>query len=632
MILLSARDVARQFDTEPVFRGVTFDVRAGEKVGLVGPNGAGKSTLMHILAGLDDADVGKVERHPSARVAILEQVHEFPPGHTLRHEARAGLAHLVELQDAAHKLADDMAATSDARELAKLQQKYDALHHQMDRLNAYNIEHRVDEVLAGLGFDAADHGRELRYFSGGQQNRAVLARLLLSDPEVLLLDEPTNHLDIETTEWLENWLIRSSRAIVVVSHDRFFLDRVTQRTLEITRAGVQDYVGNFSHYWRQREERLDVLRKTYDKQQDYIAKTEDFIRRNIAGQNTTQAKDRIKKLDRVERVEPPPDVEEPPMSFPEPKRTGDWVFDADTISQGFGNVTLFDGVTMQVLRGERIGIFGPNGCGKTTLIRTLVGELPPQAGTVRIGANVKVGYFDQQLSSVDPKDSAVEAVRPPDKPQMTPGEMRNLLARFGVRGELALQEVGSMSGGEKTKTALARLAALDANVLILDEPTNHLDFWSCSALERALKQFPGTVMFVSHDRYFLDQVSTRVVAFEPGRCRVFSGNYSQYHWSLANHGSVSILAADTTASKAEPRSRPSTAIKRKRQFPYRKVEEIEADITATEIELAELQGDMADPAVLRDGDRMREIQEDYQFAEQRLAQLLEHWEEACELN
>jgi ATP-binding cassette subfamily F protein 3 len=659
MLLLAARDLARQFDAEPVFRGVSFEVRAGEKIGLVGPNGCGKTTLLKILAGLDEPDVGVVERTGSATVALLEQEKLFSPARTLLDEAKSGLGHLYQLQEQAHDLAERIAGTNDPRELARLQKQYDALHSELDRLDAYHIDHRVDEVLHGLGFDPADYHRPLATFSGGQQNRVLLARLLLAAPSVMLLDEPTNHLDIAATEWLEDFLTRSDQALIVVSHDRYFLNRVTNRTLEIWRAGVTDYTGNFSAYWAQRDERHKVLRRTFEKQQEFIAKTEDFIRRNAYGQKSAQAKDREKKLERLERVEIPPDFDEPPMGFPEPTRTGDWVVRAEGVSKGFGGEEsgnrsqesgngaknrrnaarsgpLFKDVTLQVDRGDRIGIFGPNGVGKTTLLRVLLGELQADAGEVRVGTGVKIGYFDQQLTSVRPELSAVEAVRPDDTFQMTPGQMRSLLARFGVKGDLALQTVGALSGGEKTKVALARLAALAPNVLVLDEPTNHLDFWSAAALERSLREFAGTVLFVSHDRYFLDQVATRVLVLESQRCRLYEGNYSDYQHFVRATSMTSASDARSsppTIAKTTDKSNGAAATeRRRRKYPYRKVEEIETDIAGLESQIADLQSAMADPVVLRDGDRIKRIKDDYEAAQLRLAELLEHWEEALELN
>jgi ATP-binding cassette subfamily F protein 3 len=681
MILLAARDLARQFDAEPVFRGVSFEVRPGEKVGLVGPNGSGKTTLLHILAGQDEPDVGAVERHPTASVAILEQEQEFAPDRTLLEEVKSGLGHLYELQDQAHALAEELARASDAEELDRLHKQYDALHLELDRLDAYHIDHRVEEVLHGLGFDRAEHDRPLRTFSGGQQNRAILGRLLLAAPDVMLLDEPTNHLDIAATEWLEDFLARTQQALVVVSHDRYFLDRVTQRTLEIFRGGVNEYAGNFSAYWTQHDERLKVLQRTYEKQQEFIAKTEDFIRRNAYGQKHAQAKDREKKLERLERVDIPPDFDEPPMGFPEPTRTGDWVLRAEGVSKGFGKESgvrsqesggpqrsevsrqrseapgpslqdsrlstldsrLFTDLSLQVDRGDRIGILGPNGSGKTTLVRVLLGELPPDTGRVRVGAGVKIGYFDQQLTSVDPSLDAVEAVRPADDPQALPGPLRALLARFGVKGELGLQTVGNMSGGEKTKVALARLAALKPNVMVLDEPTNHLDFWSSAALERSLREWDGTVLFVSHDRYFLDQVATKVIVLEDGACRTFEGNYTDYQHFLRataahNDSQPSDAALNDDRSAATRKGAlgsvgdKTASTRRKRRFPYRKVEDIEADVAARESRVAELQSAMADPAVLRDGERIRTIRREFEQAQAALAQLLEHWEEALELN
>ncbi|HUG93456.1 MAG TPA: ABC-F family ATP-binding cassette domain-containing protein [Planctomycetaceae bacterium] len=646
MILLSIRDISRQFDAEPVFRNVTFDVRPGERIGLVGPNGAGKTTLLHILAGRDESDTGEVERASAATIELLEQEARAASGRTLVEEARAGLQHLYGLQDEAHALAEQIAAESETNSAvessSRLHRRFDELQHELTRHSAYNIEHRVDEVLAGLGFAREDYDRPLSTFSGGQQNRAALARMLLRDPEILLLDEPTNHLDIAATEWLEAWLASSTQAMLLVSHDRYFLDRVTNRILELHGGVVSGYKGNFTAYWRQRDERRKVLARTLQKQQDFIAKTEDFIRRNKYGQKHAQAADREKKLERLERVDVPPEIERLPMTFGQPTRTGDWVIEATGVSKGFG-APLFRDFTLRIDRGDRLAIFGPNGSGKTTLLRVLIGELQPDAGTVRFGTGVRLAYFDQQLAGVDPALDAVEAVRPAGRPDLTPGTLRSLLARFGIRGEQAFQPVGSMSGGEKSKVALAKLAALEANVLVLDEPTNHLDVWARDSLEEALTGFEGTLVFVSHDRYFLDRVARSVVVLEPDCWRHYAGNYSDYISFLKNRSAGSggtrssrdgTAAADESnrgSGEARHDSRRKES-RRKRRFPYRLVEDLEADIAAHEARVEELQAALADSALHRDGDRVRETLKSFEDARSKLAELYEHWEEAVELN
>ena len=659
MLLLSARDLRRQFDVDPVFRDVAIEIRAGDKIGLVGPNGCGKTTLMSILAGGDEPDVGQVERPPSVKIGYLEQQADLPATKTLHDEAKIGLAHLYELQQSAQLLAEQIAAARDAAELTRLQARYDDIHHLLDRHDAYQIEHRVDEVLQGLGFSREDYDRPLTTFSGGQQNRAALARLLLAEPDLLLLDEPTNHLDIETTEWLERYLSRSQQGMLIVSHDRYFLDQVTSQTLELWQGGLTAYTGNFSAYWKQRDERLKVLRRTYDKQQEYIARQEEFIRRNFAGQKSAQAKDREKKLERLERVTLPPDFHDVPMGFPDATRTGDWVLRAEELTKGFAvdpggkPRPLFECLSVQIDRGDRVAILGPNGSGKTTLLRTLLGDLTPDSGAVRYGAGVRVAYFDQQLSSVDPELSAIEAVRAPEpshgstpyaraNPYITPGEVRSLLARFGISGELALQSVGQMSGGERTKVALARLSALQPNVMMLDEPTNHLDFWACAALERSLKEYSGTLLFVSHDRYFVDQVATKVIVLagqdQSAGWRLHEGNYSdlQHFLAATRAGTAPETARGASSAPAAPSNSDSRAAtrpeKRKRQFPYRKVEDLEADIARYEADVARLERDLGNPDVLRDGPRIKQVQSDYQAAQETLARLMEHWEEAVELN
>ncbi|MBW3539840.1 MAG: ABC-F family ATP-binding cassette domain-containing protein [Planctomycetes bacterium] len=643
MILLSARELSRQFEADPVFRDVTFDVRPGERIGLVGPNGAGKTTLLNVLSGRDDPDTGRVNIHPSVELALLEQQPVYPAGRTLLDEARSGLDHLYALQRQAADLAEQMASERDSAALERLQQRYDDVESELRRLDAYTVEHRVDEVLLGLGFSRDDYERPLTEFSGGQQSRAALARLLLRAPELLLLDEPTNHLDIAATEWLESCLARWAGSLILVSHDRYFFDRVTTRILELAGGRATDYPGNFTAYQRQRAERVELERRTWEKQQEFIAKTEEFIRRNKYGQKHAQAADREKKLERLETVDKPAELTAPPMRFSARGRPGDWVIDADGVAKSFDR-PLFKDLTLRIHRGDRLGILGPNGSGKTTLLRTLIRELEPDAGTVRLGTGVEIGYLDQHLAGVDPGLDAVEATRPPGRPEVTPGDLRNLLARFGIRGDMGYQQVGSMSGGERSKVGLARLAALEANVLVLDEPTNHLDLWARDALEDALERFEGTLIFVSHDRYFIDRVATSVIVLEPDRWWLYEGNYSSYaafrrnqqvevaaDASTDSDGKSSAGGAATSgAASGEPRR--EKPVRRKRRFPYRKVEDLEADIAAHEARLNELEAALAEPELHRDGERVKQTLDLFEDTRSRLKQLYEHWEEAVELN
>ena len=650
MIVLSARGLTRQFDAAPIVNNATFDIRAGEKVGLVGPNGAGKSTLVKILVGIDGPDKGSVEIPNRSRVAMLEQQVDGGKDTPLVDEVKRGMAPLYALQERSEELAHLMAEPG--ADLDKLHDEFDHVQNELLRLDAYNIDHRVEEVLDGLQFDRDSWQRPLKEFSGGQQNRAALARLLLEAPDLLILDEPTNHLDIETTEWLESYLQKSTQAVLVISHDRYFLDNTTSRTLELVGGVVTDYPGNFSKYWTLREERVELLRRAHEKQTETIAKTQDFIRKNMAGQKTKQAQSRQKALEKVQRVELPPDFVEMPMGFRDhngqgPDRTGDMVVEATDVAGGYdAHSPLFEDVTTRVERGDRVGVFGPNGVGKTTLLKTLLGELPKLSGTIRLGSGVKVGYHDQKLTSVDPKTDAVEAVRPPDDPTGKPGPLRSLLARFGISGDLALCPVGAMSGGERTRVALARLAALRANVLVLDEPTNHLDFWSCAALERSLREFEGTVLIVTHDRYFLDRVATRVLELKPDSWQEFDGNYSEYHDWVERRAEEPAPSQKTAAKKAaakkalktqQPAAEPSKPKrdrkpKRKRKFPYKPTEALEAEIETLESQIADFERLLVDPDVHKDAAKMRDLQSDYAYAQDELARVMEHWEEAAELN
>jgi ATP-binding cassette, subfamily F, member 3 len=644
MILLSVQNLVKHYGPEPVLDGVTFDIRPGERVSLVGPNGAGKTTLMRIVTGQTEADSGRVELHSSARLGYLEQHPEFEPGRTVWDEAAAALANIADLTRHAEEIAHAIAADQDEAERKRLEHRFEHIQHQLQHHDAYNLDYRIERVLEGLGFGKASFQQDVTKLSGGQQNRLLLARLLLAEPDLMLLDEPSNHLDIDATQWLEDFLVGSDQSILVVSHDRYFLDRVTTRTLELYQGTVESYSGNFTQYKRLKAERLEVQRRTYERQQEEIAKMEDFIRRYHFGDRHQQAEDRRKKLERIERVSPPREIAVPPMGFPPASRTGDIVLRVERLAKGFPGKPLFANLSLDILRGEKWGILGPNGSGKTTLLRCLTGELEPDAGRIILGSGVKVGYFDQMLGDLDETMDVLDVVRPSHK-EFIEQQRRDLLARFGVTGDMVFQKVGSLSGGERNRTALARLAASDANFLLLDEPTNHLDLWARSALERALGEFDGSVLFVSHDRYFLNQVANKLLIVEPGRFRVIDGNYDTYlHFvrqglarearadvAASGNGQRSPAAGSKTAAGVPVTGKP-TKERRKRKFPYRKAAEIEQEIADRESRIEALHQLFASEDVARDGVKVRQIKEELQEHETALPLLYEHWEEAIELN
>ena len=633
MILLNVENIQKHFGPEPVLDGVTFDVRPGERIALLGPNGSGKTTLMRILAGREESDGGSCRPHASVHLGYLEQQPQFVPGQTLWKEANSAMADLVELQRESLAVAEALAETPDESEHDRLAARYDHLQHELHRRDAYNLDHKIERVLGGLGFAAESFRQPVESLSGGEQNRLLLAKLLLAEPNLMLLDEPSNHLDIEATRWLEGFLLESSAAMLLVSHDRYFLDRVANRSLELFRGTVDSYPGNFSAYWRQKDERLLVQQRTFDKQQTEIAKAKEFIRRNKYGQKHAQAEDRRKKLARIEPVEPPRQIDTPVMGFPHCARSGDIVLRAEHLTKAYDR-PLFSDLTFEITRGQRWGLLGPNGCGKTTLLRCLLGLVEPDRGSVHTGTGVEVGYFDQQLAELDDRTPVVEAVRPPRK-EFNEQQRRDLLARFGLVGDTSLQNVGSLSGGERCRAALARLAAADANLLVLDEPTNHLDLWARDALERSLTAFKGTVLFVSHDRFFVNRVADRLLVVEPDRVRVVEGNYETYQRMADQRESASSGNASPSSKAGKPGrkdARPEKTSPKKRRFSYRKVTDLEDEIFQHESRLEELHEQLADGATHRDGERVREITAEITQTKEALQVLYEHWEEATDLN
>ncbi|MHC5537938.1 ABC-F family ATP-binding cassette domain-containing protein [Singulisphaera rosea] len=629
MILLSANGLGRQFAGDPVFSEVRFEVRAGERIGLVGPNGAGKTTMMRILAREDQADYGSLYVRPGIRVSLLRQQPDFGPEETLVSVARKGLASVLDLQRELEEAAQEMAEAEDDDDRGRAERRYGEIHDRLEHQDAYSIDHRVEEILSGLGFPTSDFQRAARTFSGGQQSRMMLAKLLLENPDLMLLDEPSNHLDIETTAWLENYLSRQSVAMVVVSHDRYFLDKVVTKIWELHNGKVEAYPGNYSQYWRLRGEKATNLEKQAERQQEKIADLEAYIRKYGAGQRAKQAHDREKKLARIERIETVQDIVGPVMGFGEVERSGDIVIDVRQLCKSFDK-PLFLNFNGAILRGQCVGVLGPNGSGKSTLMKTLIGREKPDSGDVKIGHKVQVGYHDQGLESLSPTTTVVRAVWPEDDPEWLQGEIRDLLARFGLSGEIVFQTVGQLSGGEKAKAALARLSATGANLLVMDEPTNHLDIWSCEALERSIREFEGTVLVVSHDRYFLNQVADRIIVLGNGRARIIEGDFETYQRIMDSEKEAEAKTKAAASARATPEKPAERTEKRKRKFPYRKSADIEREIAQVETKVAELEDLLGQPSTWRDPIKAVDTQRQHEDLKQALAKLYEHWEEASE--
>ncbi len=459
----------------------------------------------------------------------------------------------------------------------------------------------------------------------------MLAKLLLESPDVMLLDEPSNHLDIATTEWLESYLTRQPVAMVVVSHDRYFLDKVVTRIWELHEGKIEVYPGNYSHYWRLRQEKAKNLQKQSEKQQEQIADLEAYIRKYGAGQRATQAKDREKKLARIERVETMRDIVGPVMGFGEVERSGDIVVEAREVSKAFDK-PLFAKYNVSVLRGQCVGVMGPNGAGKSTLLKILIGREKADSGDVKLGHKVQVGYYDQGLEALPPQTSVVRAVWPEDDPDWVEGDVRDLLARFGLSGEIVFQTVGQLSGGEKGKAALARLAATGANLLVMDEPTNHLDIWACEALERSIREFEGTVLVVSHDRYFLNAVADRLIVVSSGRAKTIEGDYETYQRLAQQEAASAPAKAEASSSSSAKSSDPGRPEKKKKKFPYRKASDLEAEIGEMEAEVADLEAALGQPETWKDAETARTVQARYDDLKAKLATLYAHWEEALEFN
>ncbi|MGC8874291.1 MAG: ABC-F family ATP-binding cassette domain-containing protein [Chloroflexia bacterium] len=621
--ILSARNLSKRYGAVEVFHGLTVHIRAGQRIALVGINGAGKSTLLRILAGLEEPDEGEIVRARGLRTAYLTQEVDLELRGPLFAQARKAFPHIQALEEQLRALEAAMASSS-AEEWTALAERYAALQARFETAGGYDYERRIAETLQGLGFLPEQFERPTETLSGGERTRLALALTLLQQPDLLLLDEPTNHLDIQAIEWLERHLQQFPGGLVVISHDRRFLDQVATHTWDLDFGSLEEYPGNYSRFLILKAERLARRQFEYEAQQEHISREEAFIRRYGAGQRAREARGREKKLARLERVERPQEHRQLRFSFTAPSRGAEKVLATEGLAVGLPEHPrpLFTCPDLEVRRGERIALVGPNGCGKTTFLRTVLGEIPPYAGRILLGQGVVPGYFAQTHSWIDPEQTVLQAVQ--EVCPIGEGRARHLLGRFLFSGDEVYKRLGDLSGGERSRVALARLTLTAANFLLLDEPTNHLDIPAREALERVLADYPGTVLLVSHDRAVIDALATQVWVIADGRLTPYLGNYSDY---LAAREAAARPAAAEKARPARRERPPEDARVREQRAREARLRALEEEIVALEERTQALETEMGRASEARQVGHLMELAQDYEAARQRLSSLYAQWDE-----
>ncbi|MFG0329002.1 MAG: ABC-F family ATP-binding cassette domain-containing protein [Phycisphaerales bacterium] len=653
MSLLAVTNLSHAYGTRTILDGITFAIEPGEKVGLVGRNGTGKSTLFRAIAGRLKTDAGTAQVSRGARVGMLEQEPSFDADETVFDAAEAAYAEL----HAVHAELEQVAAAmgeAEGDELDRLLKRYERLEREMERLGGYAIDHRIEETLHGLGFVDEQFKQSVHSLSGGQRSRLALTRLLLEAPDLLLLDEPTNHLDIDGRRWLENFLANEfSGAVLVISHDRYLLDRVVGRILELEVNGsIYTYPGNYAKFRELRQERKLVEQRVYEKQLDHVRREQQFIDRYRAGQRAKQAAGRESRLDRFrdQMADRPIELEVMKLNLPKAPRTGDIVVNADGLTKEYGDRTLFEEFSLKIERGDRIGIIGPNGCGKSTFIKCLLGELEPDEGKVRLGSGVSVGYFSQLHEGLDlelPVYRYLQSVilSLDGAAKASEQQARDLAGAFLFSGLDQEKPLGMLSGGERSRAILAGLVAGGHNLLVLDEPTNHFDIPSAERLEQSLDAktgFDGTLILVSHDRALLDACVNQLIIFDGrGGARLFHGNYAAWReWTDRREAEARAVASEKAATPApskEARKKPNptptssgdTSTKRG-SLAKLSLSKLETRIEEIEKRVQVIDAELMDPATHRDGAKTKRLTDERAALQGELEPLEFEWASRAE--
>ena len=635
-MILACQNISKSFGEEVVLKDINFHIEKQDKCAIVGINGAGKTTLLRVILGEEEADSGNVVISRDIRTGYLAQTQDTELDNTIYGAMQEAKKYILEMETRIRELEKEMEGKSE-EELAPILEAYNRLTTQYDRENGYAYESEITGVIAGLGFGKEDYDRPIASLSGGQKMRVALGRLLLSHPDIVILDEPTNHLDMDSIRWLEGYLASYPGAVIVVSHDRYFIDKITNKIIEIDQGVSQVYNGSYSYYSEEKEKRRQALMNAYLKQQDEIAHEEAVItklKQFNREKSIKRAESREKKLDKIERLDKPTEERSDMRLKLEPVcESGEDVLMVEGLKKAYGDNLLFENLDIDIKRGEHVALIGGNGTGKTTILKLVARKLAKDAGTVSLGSRVRIGYFDQEHHDLDVNKTIFDEMSD-SFPDMNNTRIRNVLAAFLFTGEDVFKMIKDLSGGERGRLSLAKLMLSPANLLILDEPTNHLDIPSKEILESALRDYTGTVFYVSHDRYFINKTATRILELREKVLTNYKGNYDYYeekreHSELSDASGVSTASSSESSGKSEARleyeaKKASYAEERKRANALKRVE---SAIEKTEAEISELEETMNDPANGTNVSLLLETSKKKEEAEAKLEELYTEWEE-----
>lgn len=637
MILLQLNDISKSFDGEDIFNDVNVEIKTGERIGIVGRNGAGKSTLMKIIAGVEGYDDGHISKIKNLKLGYLTQQMTLNTTSTVIQEMSKPFEHIKKLGQQMNNETDWLAQHADdfdSDDYKEHLEKYESLSNQFEQLEGYQYESKIKTVLHGLNFEEADFDRPINDFSGGQKTRLSLAQMLLSEPDLLLLDEPTNHLDMETTEWLEGYLNYFKGAIVIISHDRYFLDKIVNQIYDVALGDVQHYQGNYAQFIEQRDKYYAKRMQEYEKQQAEIKKLETFVDKNIARASTSgMAKSRRKTLEKMQTIDKPLiDARSANITFDFDRNTGNDVFHIKQLEIGYEE-PITEPISLEVTKGDHIAIIGPNGIGKSTLIKTIAEKQHALAGDITTGANLKVGYYDQKQAEFKSTKTILDYVWD-QYSTMNEKDIRAVLGRFLFVQEDVKKIINDLSGGEKARLQLALLMLERNNVLILDEPTNHLDIDSKEMLEQALQDFDGTIIFVSHDRYFINQLANKIFDLDRSGGSLYIGDYQYYLDKIAEQHALAAQQAnleETQNPSFEENNNTNSYLSQKEQKKEqrqreRKIAQYESDIETYENKITEIEEQLLSPEIYNDPSKSNELALEKEKTEQKLEHAMTEWE------